>query len=261
MIIMDKVLVSCIIPTHNRQKLLPRAIKSILNQSYTNLEIIIVNDASTDDTLQVIDEYKKLDSRIKCITNDTPKGGSGARNIGITHSHGKYIALLDDDDEFMPDKIENQLNFLTNNPKYKMVYGGSIIITKEHKKIRRIPKYSFAGANYILGIYCQFSPPTALIDKDCFTRCGLFDESLPAYQDWDMWLRISKDYKIASTKDVVCYIHQEHELPRIGLKKDAVAGYIAFRDKHYSTLSISQKILHSFKQNYLMRYAKQKGLI
>jgi len=99
---MEKALVSCIIPTHNRSLLLKRAVESVINQIYKNLEIIIVNDASRDDTCDVINELKRKDLRIISLVNAKPQGPSAARNRGINIATGAFIAFLDDDDQWMP---------------------------------------------------------------------------------------------------------------------------------------------------------------
>src|SRR6056297_3803158 len=116
--------VSIIIPTYNRKKLLKNAIQSVLKQTYKNLEIVIVDDGSSDGTQNLIDNINN--NKIKYIRNEKSVGGSQARNIGINNSTGKYITFLDDDDEYLPEKIEKQvLKFNNNN--IGLVYTGVIL--------------------------------------------------------------------------------------------------------------------------------------
>jgi glycosyltransferase involved in cell wall biosynthesis len=244
--------ISCIIPTHNRVSLLPRAIASIQRQDYDNLEIIVVNDASTDETATVVTKLAEKDNRIRLITNKESRGGSGARNVGIRAAAGDFIALLDDDDEFSDNKLTGQLSFLEQKPSTGMVYGASVIIQPDGTRYLRKPKYRFIDARFLLQAYCQFSPPTTLIRKECFKTCGLFDESLPAYQDWDMWIRIARNYRIGRIPSITCIIHQEHELPRIGLSRNALTGYSIFRSKHYRNMSMVGRYIHDFKNRDLI---------
>jgi len=102
---MKKVLVSCIIPTHNRSSLLKRAVNSVINQIHKFLEIIIVNDGSSDETEEVINKLKRKDPRIISLVNEKSEGPSAARNKGINIATGDFIAFLDDDDEWMPNRI------------------------------------------------------------------------------------------------------------------------------------------------------------
>ena len=108
--------VSVIIPTYNRAALLPRAIDSILNQTFQNFEIVIIDDASTDNTAQILKEYKKKSNKIKVITHEKNQGVAQARNTGNQHARGKYIALLDSDDYALPNFLETAVSFMEENP-------------------------------------------------------------------------------------------------------------------------------------------------
>lgn len=124
----DNDLVSVVIPTYRRSEMLPRAINSVLNQTYEDIEIIVVDDNNPNtkyrEATKKIMEHYKDNSKIKYIKHDVNKNGSAARNTGIKYSSGKYVCFLDDDDYFYPCKIEKQLEFLTSNPEYKAVYCG-----------------------------------------------------------------------------------------------------------------------------------------
>jgi len=106
--------VSVIIPTYNRAHLVGRSIQSVINQTYQDFEIIVVDDGSTDNTEDIIKEFQKKDKRIKHIKHNKNKGGSAARNTGIRAARGEYIAFLDSDDEWMPTKLEKQTSYFNH---------------------------------------------------------------------------------------------------------------------------------------------------
>ena len=239
-------LVSIVITTYKRNKLLRRALLSAVNQSYRNIEIIIVDDSPDGEAKDVFDSFTSV-IEIKYFQSHG-KGGNAARNLGIQSAVGNYIALLDDDDEFVVDKIEFELNFL-NDSRYKWCYGAAEIVHDKGSFIRQ-PKYR-PFVNYLLGVYCQFSPPMTLIQRECFENVGLFDESMPALQDWEMWYRISKKYPVITHLKVVCKIHTEHEEVRVTVGEKPKQGYKIFYAKHFASLGFTQKILFLYKnRNY-----------
>ena len=120
----ENILVSAIIVTHNRLPLLKRAVKSVENQTYDNIELIVVDDASDDGTNIYGDELIKRGYKYLYIDKEHSKGGNHARNVGIKNSTGEYIALLDDDDYWKSYKTEKQVNYLNEHPEYGMVYSG-----------------------------------------------------------------------------------------------------------------------------------------
>lgn len=133
---MKKILVSVIIPTYKRSNMLLRAIDSVLNQTYDNIEVIVVDDNNPDsewriETLKRMKKYEN-DERVKYICHEKNKNGSAARNTGIKNANGEIIAFLDDDDMYCPNKIEKQVSFLLTNDEYKAVYAGWI---REEKTI------------------------------------------------------------------------------------------------------------------------------
>ena len=186
--------VSVIIPTYNRDNYLYSAVKSVLNQTFEDFEIIVVDDASTDNTKQIIDKFD--DKRIRYIRHKENKGGSAARNTGIKLSKGKFIAFLDDDDLWMPSKLEKQLDHINKNLEIDAVYTGAWRINKSGKIIRcNFPSLRGNIFPDILMKNCVGSCSMVLVRKECFNRIGLFDENLSAGQDWDMWIRLAKHYQ------------------------------------------------------------------
>jgi glycosyltransferase involved in cell wall biosynthesis len=115
--------VSIILCTFNRAGLLPRALDSVLSQTYSAWELIIVNDGSTDETVSIIEKYRKQDDRIRAI-HQSNRGLSLSRNIAMEHASGEYFALIDDDDEYLPTHIEKRIEYFQNNPDVDIVWGG-----------------------------------------------------------------------------------------------------------------------------------------
>jgi len=185
--------ISVIIPTYNRASVLPRAIDSVLSQSLVATEIIIVDDGSTDETPNLI---AKENSKVKYIRQDN-KGVSAARNLGIKNATSEWVCLLDSDDSWQADKLEKQVEALTNNPDYFICHtnetwfrNGKIL--NQGKKHKKLGGHIF---QHCLPL-CAISPSSVMIKKTLFDNVGLFDENLPACEDYDMWLRICSTYPV-----------------------------------------------------------------
>ncbi len=191
------VLVSVIIPTFNREAYLPVAVQSVVTQTFKNWELIIVDDNSTDDTFFSISDFLK-DSRISYYMLEKNYGSFGvsvARNYGIKRAIGKYIAFLDSDDYWLPSKLEKQMQFMTSRG-YEICQTDELWIRKGkrvnprkiHKKISDdIFKKSLE--------LCIVSPSAVVVKKEVFEDIGIFDESMRACEDYDLWLRASLKYK------------------------------------------------------------------
>jgi glycosyltransferase involved in cell wall biosynthesis len=181
-------MVSVVIPTYNRGWILKEAVDSVLSQDCENFEIIVVDDGSTDNSQDVLFSYG---DKIKVIRQEN-KGVSAARNKGIASSSGTYIAFLDSDDLWLPGKLEAQLEFFRNNPDALICQteelwvrnGRRVNPGKRHKKISGF----FFEKSLEL---CMVSPSAVMVRRELFNMAGLFDESLPACEDYDMWLRIN----------------------------------------------------------------------
>lgn len=190
-------LVSVIIPTYNRRKVLEKSVRSVMEQSYDNLEILIVDDRSTDNTRILVDELSKEDRRIRYILNDGDKGASGARNKGIFKAVGEYIAFEDSDDYYVPDKIEQQLELLNSNKNCGFCYS-------------RFRKYIEDGRYYIvpgIGMTAEslagniihqmmvdnvVGCPTLMVRHNIMDEIGGFDTHFRALEDYDLAIRLAK---------------------------------------------------------------------
>lgn len=189
-----KPLVSVILPTHNRAGLLGRAIRSVLAQSYSNLELIVVDDASTDDTSGVVRSLTG-DSRLKYIRLEQNRRAAAARNVGIQAAHGELIAFHDDDDQWLLDKLEKQVPALMNADQRV----GLVLCDY----IRQLP----SAAQYVGGVeafrrmdfsagplrgFGLIATPAWLVKRKVLDQAGLFDERMKSWDDWELALRLSR---------------------------------------------------------------------
>jgi len=188
--------VSIIIPTYNRADLLSRAIKSALNQTFKDFELIVVDDGSTDNTRQVVEGFQQKDERIKYIWQENSGAPAKPKNTGIENSKGEYVAFLDSDDEFVPEKIEKQLNLFLHSKKENLGFVGcNVLIIQQGNIIQEYitPKYKevflkLLESNFIL------SSSSVLVKKEVFENIGLHDIRFKCSEDWDMWIRIAQKY-------------------------------------------------------------------
>jgi len=179
-------LVSIVIPTYNRKEIISRAIDSCIRQTYANIEIIICDDHSTDDTLAFLKKKYSEELRIKyCSTPENHKGSNAARNQGLRIANGRYITFLDSDDYLLEDSIENRIACFDQIDDIDMVYGDLYLENGEHRK-----KWIYTNLNevleqkkYILRELALCPTMTIMIKKDIFENIGLLDELLPAWQD------------------------------------------------------------------------------
>jgi glycosyltransferase involved in cell wall biosynthesis len=203
---LKKPLVSVVMPTFNRARLLERALRSALKQTYDNLDIIVVDDASSDNTPDVVKAIQ--DDRVRYTRHETNRGGSAARNTGIRAANGEYIAFLDDDDEWESAKTEEQLRFLEGQN-----FDAVLCTSDEHGA--RLSK--FEGKKTIDLEDLRRGRFTAggtgvLMAKANVMKETMFDESLPRYQDWDVFIRIGQQYRIGYlNKPFVRYNEGAHE--------------------------------------------------
>jgi glycosyltransferase involved in cell wall biosynthesis len=213
---MENPLVSVIIPTHNRKKYIAKAINSVLSQTFKALEIIIVDDGSTDGTDKAIFELIKNSQNIIVIKNKINLGIVSSLNRGIRVARGKYIARLDDDDVWCDDKkIEKQVDFLEKNQEYCIVGGGVIKIDQNGKEIVRylMPKEDGDIRKTIL-INNAFAHTAVIFRKDIFKEVGGYDEQFIFIEDWDLWLKIGELGKFYNFQEFfVFYLDQEHDNP------------------------------------------------
>lgn len=205
-------LVSVIIPAYNSEKYISDAINSVLSQTYQDHEVIVVNDGSKDNTERIIKPYLK---RITYLYQDN-KGSAEARNTGIKASKGEYIAFLDSDDVWSPEKLSLQVKFLNDHPDFDLVYGdyGTFgengVIDENFPLTRKFPRpdgYIFQD----LFLRPLIFTSTVMLQKKVLEEVGLFDEQFVNGQDYDLWLRIASKHKIGYVPKVIAMYRQHQE--------------------------------------------------
>ena len=199
--------ISVVIPTYNRIALVERAIDSVLRQSIKPFDIIVVDDGSDDGTSEMIQKkYRSIN-----LVQQQNSGVSAARNNGIKHAKGDWIALLDSDDEWTEKKLENQVNRLIKNPDYHFCHTNEIWIrngVRVNQK-KRHQKYGGYIFDKCLDI-CRISPSSTLFKKNILEHVGWFDTQLPVCEDYDLWLRITADYKILFVDELLIIKYGGH---------------------------------------------------
>jgi len=199
--------ISVIIPTYNRYELLKRALNSVFSQTYTPFEVIVIDDGSTDETQQIVQDFPN----IKYFYQEN-RGVSSARNLGIEKSASDWIAFLDSDDEWHENKLEEQVFFHKQNPKVLMSYTDEKWIREsvEVKVPKKFRKFGGDIFNECLS-HCIIAPSATLIHKDLLNAVGDFDESLEVCEDYDLWLRIAQSYKIGLVDKKLITKYAGHE--------------------------------------------------
>jgi len=236
----EKVLmqISVVIPVYNREHLIQRAIDSVLNQTEKPFEIIVVNDGSTDKTK---DSLKKYQNRIQIIEQKN-QGVSAARNAGIRSANGDWVAFLDSDDEWLPEKIGKAIEFHHKFLKYRIFQTDEIWI-RNGKRVNPKHKHEkFGGWIFKQSLpLCIVSPSAVVIEKDLLSDVGYFDENLPVCEDYDLWLRISRNYQIGLDEYKGIYKYGGHS-DQLSRKYWGMDYYrILAMEKHLKDLSLPEK--------------------
>ena len=230
--------ISVIIPTFNRGNLIRNSIKSVLNQTYKNLEVIVVDDGSTDNTKDVVDKLE--DERIKYIKLEENKGGSNARNIGIQNSIGKYISFQDSDDIYYPDKLEMQFKNIIYKKSNFDFCKIKVIFNESYSKYypNRRQENSISNGNIFDELISRgnFISTQAILIKKNFISKYLFDPLIPRLQDFDLILRMIPKVKISYTKKVLVELHvQKDSLTRSELKLKKAVKILLKKKFHFNS--------------------------
>lgn len=189
-------LISVIIPTFNNAQFIEEAVQSVLGQSYRNLEIIVVDDGSTDNTRDVLRKYK---NDITYLSQNN-RGPSSARNYGARTARADHIAFLDADDVWFPEKLEAQMELMFRNPTVGWV-GCGAYTTDSAGRIEKqyIPAKYQTRQEFLKDLQSRklsFNPSIVLVKRECMDRVGGFNDALHYGEDWDLWLRIAKHYEV-----------------------------------------------------------------
>jgi glycosyltransferase involved in cell wall biosynthesis len=200
--------VSVIIPTYNRAGLLATAIRSVLDQTFSDFDLVVVDDGSDDS----IDEVVKAvnDERVRSIRHEQRRGGAAARNTGIRNTDGEFVAFLDDDDEWYPQKLARQVSLLRcSNSNVGAVYTGYEVVNRDTRKVcgRKVPMHRGDISSALLEGNAIGTTSCLLLRRSCFEGVGMFDESLPSFQDYDLWIRLSRAYYFDYTSECLLNYH------------------------------------------------------
>jgi glycosyltransferase involved in cell wall biosynthesis len=209
----DPFTVSVIIPTFNRCDLTSRAIASVLRQTRSPDEILVIDDGSTDGTSERLAEQFP---EVRTIRQEN-RGVAAARNRGIQEARGDWLAFLDSDDEWRPRKLEAQIDALKDDPSYQICHTDEIWV-RHGRRVNPMKKHKKHGGHifrYCLPL-CAVSPSTVILHKSVFERVGLFDETLPVCEDYDLWLRTTPLYPVLYLEEplVVKYGGHDDQLSR-----------------------------------------------
>ncbi|MEM2507752.1 MAG: glycosyltransferase [Nitrososphaeria archaeon] len=246
--------VSVVIVTKNRAQYLFHAIQSVLKQSFTNFELIVIDAASTDNTEDIV-RKSFSDARIRYVRLIEDVGLSRSRNLGIKLSRSNFIAFLDDDDLWMPNKLETQLKAIEDKNNIGAVYTGYLKIDSDGRIVGvRLP--FLRGKIYPRILYKNFigGCSTILVKKECLEKVGMFDEVLCYAEDWDLWIRVAKYYPFDYIKEplVLCRVHNQQLTSTIGLHR--LQNFQYMYKKHMGELLKYKKALGAWHYNLGILY-------
>jgi len=209
----ERPLFSVVIPTYNREKFIGRAIRSVLRQSCDDYEIIVVDDGSTDRTRRVVQSFG---GRVRYIRQPN-RGPSEARNTGIRSARGEFIAFLDSDDRFLPNKLEANRKFLEKHPECNFLYSWYYDVNRRRQKLRKGKQYKDLDQfrYHLYRRHFTIRTSTVVVHRSCFEKAGLFHPGYRYSQDWDMWLRLAAHYRgFCQQKALAVYRrHERKHLP------------------------------------------------
>ncbi len=196
--------VSVLIPAYNAEKYLGEAIDSILNQTFTDFECIIIDDCSTDSTWKIIQKYAKKDSRIVGVKNEKNLGIAGNLNKAISLSKGKYLARMDADDWTYPERFEKQVSFLDSNLEVGIVGGAMEVYNESLDQVLYARSYYADDTSLRKYIFKQspFSHPCIMYRKEVI-QDNIYNDKLSPTEDYDFYFRVGKRYKFANLSDIV----------------------------------------------------------
>lgn len=253
--------ISIIIPTFNRSRLLKRALESVYLQSNSNHEVIVVDDGSTDETAAMISSFFP---QVRYFFQNN-NGVSAARNKGIEESTGEWIAFLDSDDEWLPEKLEKQQKALIANPEYKICHTEEIWI-RDGTRVNQMKKHKKQGGWIFPQCLplCAMSPSSIMIHRTLFEQLGNFDTSLPACEDYDLWLRITAKYpvlyieepqikKYGGHEDQLSKKHWGMDRYRIQALQNIIAGGTLNNENKQQAIAMLLKKCQVFKNGALKR--------
>ncbi|MBD3201957.1 MAG: glycosyltransferase [Candidatus Lokiarchaeota archaeon] len=235
----EKPFVTVFTPNYNREHLISETIESILNQSYTNFEYIIVDDGSTDNSWDIIQEYAQQDNRIKAFRNKKNLKIVKTRNKGFKLSSPKatYFAIIDSDDVAISKRLEIQVKFLEKNPKYGLV-GSNKYIIDENSQIIGYRNYPLSDKEIrkTITIYNPIAQSSVLMRKKVINMIGYYDQKWKFCQDYDYWLRVGRFWKMKNIKTPLI----KYRISKNQVKSKSIKDTIIY------TYKIQEKAIHKY---------------
>ncbi len=231
--------ISIIMPVYNNSIYLNESIESVLNQTFENFELIIIDDGSIDNTIHILEYYKKLDERVKIFRNQKNIGIAKSLNKGISLSNGKYIARIDSDDTWESDKLKKQINYLKKKPDIVLLGSNAIYINEKGEIIKNKNNPIYFSDNKIrknILKYNLFCHSSVIFQKDHVKKLGYYNEKYPNTEDYELWLRIIKSYKAEILPDKLVRYRIHKKMKSALTKKEQIKYFIKIKIKGFKLL-------------------------
>ena len=237
--------VTVVIPVYNRAQAVRRAIASVLAQTFQDFEIVVVDDGSTDDSVRSVESID--DPRIRIIRHEGNRGGSAARNTGITAAVAPYVAFLDSDDEWLPTKLQRQIDLFERSPQdVALIYCGVERIYGDGTVKEWVPRLDRQLAKSLLRDNTIGETSIGVVRRSALDSVGGFDTSLPSCQDADLWLRLCQRFEATFVPEVLTRIHKGNDLGRVSVNpRRTQQGRALFCQKHFERMS-AEGALHGW---------------
>ena len=255
-------LLSVVLPTHDRADRLPAAIRSAAEQTFRNIEIIVVDDGSSDSTADVVDAIASKDPRIRYHRIDVAGGAANARNTGIALSQGEFIAFLDDDDAWHPAKVERQVGYMTENPSVGAVGCHHRIVVEGRSRTldwrgpTRLPAKALLWNDFAGGASFVALRRSAFDERDV-----RFDDRLPPCEDWDLWFRLARRRRFDVVPEVLCTYVYHGSAALSGTRTKLHHGHTRFIEKNRSEMSRVCLTYHEAKLKLIAAETQRERLV
>lgn len=251
--------VSCVIITHNRVSLLKRAVNSVMNQTYKNIEVFVVDDASDDGTEAYGERLKNKGINYIRIDKKDSKGGNYARNIGIEKSTGDYVAFLDDDDYWISDKLEKQVRYAKDHPDVGMIYGGvSYEFDNKLLNYKSLPNPNYQGDLIKKELFISpfASTITLFVKKSILQEVGGFDINMKYWQEYELEIRLMQNTLVGFVPDIIAVVNRQGTVKRLTSQYDNWELSVSYlNDKHKQLFSTLSDKMKKRKMEYYYREA------
>ena len=246
--------ISVVMPVYNAERYLKDAIESILNQTFSDFEFIVIDDASTDNSYKIIEEFTKTDERIVVLRNENNLGIAETRTKGTINAKGKYIAVADADDISISTRFEKQYNYLEKHSDCGVIGGFIELFDSDTGKIIGVRKYYEDDTNLRkrLFLYCPIAQPVCMIRKEVFDNIGYYDPKYPPAEDLDLWFRIGMKYKFANIQEILLKYRVHKKSATISKIQKMEAMTLEIREKYSTGYGYSMTLFDKM-YNFIIR--------